>query len=177
VNNEGRVQSFHAVVKPQGDTRPAWKVLRVLGNLLNLSGFDYNSSEEVREEALSGQPEFVSGLDNSTTATYQVATAVSGLERVCEVPIYFADSMVRRAASLQATGDAATPVAAMNGPTLARIGVKEGDSVRVKNGEGQAILSVRLDAGLPDGCVRIPTAHAATVALGAQFAGLVVEKA
>ena len=49
VNTEGRVQSFNAVVKPQGETRPGWKVLRVLGNVLGLSGFDFMSSEAVRD--------------------------------------------------------------------------------------------------------------------------------
>ena len=52
VNAEGRVQSFHGVVKPLGEARPAWKVLRVLGNLLGLAGFEFESSEEVRDEAL-----------------------------------------------------------------------------------------------------------------------------
>ncbi len=56
VNTEGRVQSFYAAAKPLGEARPAWKVLRVLGNLLDLDGFDFNSSEEVRAEVLGGQP-------------------------------------------------------------------------------------------------------------------------
>ena len=45
VNSEGRVQSFNGVVRPLGDARPGWKVLRVLGNLLSVPGFDYESSE------------------------------------------------------------------------------------------------------------------------------------
>jgi NADH-quinone oxidoreductase subunit G len=52
VNCEGRAQSFNGTVKPLGETRPAWKVLRVLGNLLGLSGFDYENSEAIRDEAL-----------------------------------------------------------------------------------------------------------------------------
>ena len=47
VNAEGRVQGFHAVVKPLGETRPAWKVLRVLANLLGVPGFDFESSTDV----------------------------------------------------------------------------------------------------------------------------------
>ncbi|CAB1368120.1 NADH-quinone oxidoreductase subunit NuoG [Denitratisoma oestradiolicum] len=180
VNTEGRVQSFHAVVKPLGETRPAWKVLRVLGNLLNLTGFDYNSSEEVRQEVLGGKPEFVAGLGNGAAAplaALPTGSAGHGLERVCDVPVYFADALVRRAPSLQATVDAAAPVAAMNSATLTSVGVGEGASVRVKSGDAQVILTARLEAGLPDACVRIPAAHAVTVALGAQFGNLVVEKA
>ena len=99
VNTEGRVQSFNAVVKPLGDTRPAWKVLRVLGNLLGLPGFEHNSSEEVRAEALAGKPEFVAEqLDNRVNGhALQLVTASPGLERIAEVPIYFADALVRRA--------------------------------------------------------------------------------
>src|SRR3990167_4742837 len=52
VNTEGRVQSFNGAVKPLGEARPAWKVLRVLGNLLDVPGFDYDSSEAVRDEVL-----------------------------------------------------------------------------------------------------------------------------
>ena len=54
VNTEGRVQSFKGAVKPLGEARPAWKVLRVLGNLLNVQGFDYDTSEAVRDEVLNG---------------------------------------------------------------------------------------------------------------------------
>ena len=61
VNAEGRVQSFHGVVKPRGETRPAWKVLRVLGNLLGLPGFEYETSEEVRDEALGDAPRWQHG--------------------------------------------------------------------------------------------------------------------
>ncbi|MBS3916386.1 MAG: NADH-quinone oxidoreductase subunit G, partial [Sulfuritalea sp.] len=60
INTEGRVQSFNAVVKPLGETRPAWKVLRVLGNLLGLAGFEQESSEAVRTEALAGGPASIS---------------------------------------------------------------------------------------------------------------------
>lgn len=54
INMEGRLQSFHGVVKPQGEARPAWKVLRVLGNLLSLGGFEYDTAEAVRVDALHG---------------------------------------------------------------------------------------------------------------------------
>jgi NADH-quinone oxidoreductase subunit G len=99
VNAEGRVQSFHAVVKPQGETRPAWKVLRVLGNLLGLQGFEFESSQDVLAAA-TAQP---AKLSNATQAAINVA-ATAGEPVVAS--IYQLDGLVRRAPSLQLTADA-----------------------------------------------------------------------
>ncbi|MDO8932398.1 MAG: molybdopterin-dependent oxidoreductase, partial [Rhodocyclaceae bacterium] len=182
VSTEGRVQSFQAVARPLGDTRPAWKVLRVLGNLLKLDGFDYESSEDVRNEVLGAAIEFVGGLDNGVTVSASLPAAASGngLQRVADVPIYFADALVRRADSLQKAKDAALPAARMNAATLASAGVAAGDNVRVRAGEGQVYevqLVARLDAGVPDGCARIAAAHATTAKLGAMFGQITVERA
>jgi NADH-quinone oxidoreductase subunit G len=107
VNAEGRAQSFHAVVKPLGETRPAWKVLRVLANLLNLPGFDFESSLDVLKQ--------IPGLDSTQVAadrlgnqTDVVATLTSATQSQAPVvaSIYQLDSMVRRATSLQLTADA-----------------------------------------------------------------------
>jgi NADH-quinone oxidoreductase subunit G len=174
VNTEGRVQSFYAAAKPQGEARPAWKVLRVLGNLLGLAGFDQDSSEDVRAEVLGGQMEFVSGLDNGIDgAALNLAAASGGLERVADVPIHFADALVRRSPALQQAADSAVPTARMNAAMLAKLGVASGAQVKL----GAVTLAAQLDAGLPDGTVRVAAAHADTVALGAMSAILSVEKA
>jgi len=176
VNTEGRVQSFHAVAKPQGEARPAWKVLRVLGNLLELPGFDHDSSEAVRQACLGGKTEFVSGLDNSIApALLDLAATATGIERIADVPIHFADPLARRAPGLQATRDAAAPVACMNAAMLTKLGIASGDSVKV--GAGGTALMARLDTGVPDNCVRIAAAHASTVAAGPLFGALDVSKA
>ena len=117
INTEGRVQSFNAVVKPRGETRPAWKVLRVLGNLLQLPGFDYNSTEQVRQELLaSGETDVPGMLDNvlKEAVLADVSGKVNGIERIGEVPIYQLDAIVRRAPSLQVTQDAQNPRAWVN---------------------------------------------------------------
>ena len=188
VNTEGRVQSFYAVARPLLETRPAWKVLRVLGNLLEVAGFDYESSEQVRDTLLGGKPEFVAGLDNAVQAgALDLSAAAAGLQRVADVPIHFADPLVRRAPSLQATRDAAAPAARMNAATLAKLGLADGAAVKVGAGGtasagsaanmGTAIqMNAQLDAGVPDGCVRVAAAHADTVALGPLFGSLTVEK-
>ncbi|MBY0339683.1 MAG: NADH-quinone oxidoreductase subunit NuoG [Rhodocyclaceae bacterium] len=177
VNTEGRVQSFNAVAKAQGETRPGWKVLRVLGNVLNLSGFEYVSSEEVRDEALAGATEFVAGLDNGVSAAPTLNAASAGIERIADVPIYFADALARRAPSLQRTRDAATPVARLNAATAAKLGLDGAADVTVKQGAAAVKLPLKIDAGVPDGAIRLAAAHASTAALGAMFAQLSVERA
>ncbi|MDP1524693.1 MAG: NADH-quinone oxidoreductase subunit NuoG [Rhodocyclaceae bacterium] len=176
INTEGRAQSFYAVTKPQGEARPAWKVLRVLGNLLEVAGFDYESSEQVRDQVLGGKPEFVSGLDNAVkVGALNLSAEASGIQRVADVPIHFADVLVRRASSLQATKDAAAPMARMNAAMLGKLGIAAGESVKV--GAGKTALVAELDAGVPDGCVRVAAAHASTAALGPMFGSITVEKA
>jgi NADH-quinone oxidoreductase subunit G len=178
VNTEGRVQSFFAAAKPLGETRPAWKVLRVLGNLLEQNGFEYETSEQVRDELLGGKPEFVAGLDNAAKAgAIDLSANVQGLQRIADVPIHFADPLVRRAPSLQATADAAAPTARMNAATLAKVGTADGGKVKVGAGETALELVAQLHVGLPDDCVRIAAAHATTVGLGALFGSLKVERA
>jgi NADH-quinone oxidoreductase subunit G len=177
VNTEGRVQSFNAVAKPQGAARPGWKVLRVLGNVLDLAGFDYNSSEDVRTEALSGADEFVGGLNNAVSVSISLNGAASGIERVADVPIYFADSLVRRGVSLQRARDAAVPAARVNAATATKLGLDGASEVTVKQGAASIKLALKIDAGVPDGAVRVAAAHASTAALGAMFGQLSVERA
>ena len=166
INAEGRMQSFNGVVKPLGDARPAWKVLRVLGNLLGLAGFDYDSSEQVRDEVV--KPDQVAAkLDNRLNGIeLKLAVAPAGLQRIADVPIYFSDATVRRAASLQQTRDAATPRAWMNAALLARLGLAEGQAVKVRQGAGAAEVSAARDDRLPRDCVRLAAAHPSTGNLG-----------
>ena len=106
VNAEGRIQGFHAVVKPLGDTRPAWKVLRVLANLLGLSGFDFESSQDVLKQIPGMDATQVSAekLDNACSKVITTAMGTNTLPAVAS--IYQLDGLVRRATSLQLTADA-----------------------------------------------------------------------
>ena len=111
VNAEGRVQSFHAVVKPQGETRPAWKVLRVLANLLGLPGFAFESTAEVLRTIGDNGAVPADALGNATAAK---AVAASGTVPAPVVAsIYQLDSIVRRAPSLQLTADARNAMTAV----------------------------------------------------------------
>jgi NADH-quinone oxidoreductase subunit G len=175
VNAEGRMQSFNGVVKPLGDARPAWKVLRVLGNLLGLAGFDYDSSEQVRDE-IARQEQVAARLDNRLDGiALQAPAASGGMQRIADVPIYFSDAIVRRAASLQQTHDGAPPRAWMNAALLARLGLTDGQAVKVRQGTGEAAVNAALDDRLPRDCVRLAAAHASTRNLGSMSGELSVE--
>jgi NADH-quinone oxidoreductase subunit G len=179
VNTEGRIQSFNGVVKPRGDARPAWKLLRVLGNVLNLDGFAYESSEQVRDEALGKGAEFAVNLDNGLNgvAISLSVAAADGLQRIADVPINFADPLARRAPALQQTADAASPTLRASAATLTALGVEAGASVRVRQGQGVAQLVARQDDNIPTGCVRVSAAHTTTAMLGEMFGAISVERA
>ena len=179
VNTEGRAQSFNGCVRPLGDSRPAWKVLRVLGNLLGVPGFDYDSSEAVRADLQANHPDIAGVLSNALAGValghLGPAPAV-GVERVAEVRIYDADAIARRAPALQKTRDGQPPVAAMHGALIQKLQLREGDSVRIEQDGGETILFVERDDGLPENCVRVPVGHALTSTLGAEDAALTLER-
>ncbi len=179
VNCEGRAQSFNGAVKPLGEARPAWKVLRVLGNLLGLSGFDYETSEAVRDELLGNQTDLAARLNNKTAVTLAAAsgTQVSGIERIANVGIYSADALVRHAASLQETADAKSPRAWLSTEQFSALGLVTGDIVKVTQSGQSVLLPASADKGLPSGVARIAAGHPATAALGALFGTVTVERA
>lgn len=177
VNAEGRLQSFHGVVRGLGDSRPAWKVLRVLGNLLGLAGFGHESVEEVRAEALGDVATLPQKLSNRVDGNASRPFVVQGLQRVADVPVYAADALVRRAESLQATTDARPPVAGLPTALWAQLGLGEGAKVRVSQGGAAVVLPARLDTTLASGTVRVPAGHLVTAGLGAMFGPIAVEAA
>ncbi len=183
VNLEGRAQQFNSVCPPLGNARPAWKVLRVLGNLLQLDGFEYETIEDVRTDMAAAEGDAAGRLNNAPAASSQpVADRGSGLapgrelERIAEVPIYHVDGIVRRARSLQLTRDADVSGAWMNGRLMEQLQLQPGQRVRVTQDGGEAILACQRDDRLPDDCVRVAAANDATMHLGAPYAALTVER-
>jgi len=175
INCEGRVQAFNGVAPPLGEARPAWKVLRVLGSLLGLDGFAQDSIEAVRLE-LPAAEAIAAGLSNATGIAIGAPSDADAVpERVADVPMYFADPLVRRAASLQKTRNALPPAVRASAATLARLQLADGDAARVRRGDGEAMLKVVADASVPDGCVRIAAAHPTTSMLGPMFGPIAVE--
>jgi len=177
VNCEGRVQTFRGVVEPRGATRPAWKVLRVLGTMLGLPDFTFDSAEDVRKAVL-GSDALRSRLSNATsTPIVAPAKAAAGVERVADVPIHFTDPLVRRAASLQATADAKPPRARISRTLLDQLGLEEGAQIKIRQGRGEAVLATQLDPGVPPGVVRIAAAHPSTCGLEGLSGAISVERA
>ena len=175
INTEGRVQGFHAAVRPAGDARPAWKVLRVLGTMLGLPGFDFETADQVRDACLAGR-DVSTLLSNEIAEVKASPLTVSGIQRIADVPIYFADPLVRRSAPLQKTRDAQAPRAWMNARLMQSLGVQAGALVLVRQGEGEAGLKAALDDKLPDNCVRVAAGHPATAALGGLFGAVTLER-
>ena len=181
VSAEGRAQSFNGSVKPLGETRPAWKVLRVLGNLLALEGFTYESSEDIRNEILGsgslGGLDLTARLNNHAEIVLKPVQASQGIERLADVPLYFSDAIVRRAESLQQTNDARTPHAVLSVALAEKLGVSPGEKVRVSQGTTTIVIECAVDRGLPDNVVRVASAHTSTAGLGPMFGTISVEKA
>ncbi|MGO9446493.1 MAG: NADH-quinone oxidoreductase subunit NuoG [Thiobacillaceae bacterium] len=180
VNMEGRVQGFHGAVKPKGEARPAWKVLRVLGNLLGLEGFDQDSAEQVLREALGDDPQatVAARLSNAVSAVqFNFGAADARLQRIGEVPLYQSDAIVRHANSLQQARDSATPAVRMSGALMGRLGLQAGDIAAVRQTHSAINLKIEQDDAVPDNCVRVPAAHPMTAGLGPMFGEISVERA
>jgi NADH-quinone oxidoreductase subunit G len=164
------VQSFNAAVKPQGDSRPGWKVLRMLGAILELPGFGAEALPQVRAQiAPDLQAWATAGLGNMAPAVERHAPIGAGaLERIAEFGIYAGDPVVRRSSPLQRTADGrAARAARLNAATAAAMGLAAGERVRVVQGAAEARLVVAIDAAVPQGCVRIARGVPETAALGA----------
>ena len=174
VNTEGRAQSFYATANALGEARPGWKVLRVLGSLLGRRDFEFDSIDQVRAACLKGG-DLASRLSNRINLEAgHNPVAVSGIQRISDVPMYFADPLVRRSPPLQKTKHARPPRARMNGRMMQQLGVAAGEPVLV---QGNATLLAALDETVPDNCVRIAAAHPSTAAVGPMFGTVTLERA
>jgi NADH-quinone oxidoreductase subunit G len=179
VNIEGRVQSFQGVVRPLGETRPAWKVLRVLGTLMGVAGFGFDTVEQVRAECLGAIGDIPARLGNEVRGSAATVGALKadGIQRIGEVPIYHVDSIVRRSEPLQQTRDAQTAlVAALPGGLVERLGLRQDDLVRISQDGGEAVVSFARDDRLPANCVRFGTGFAEGAGLGSLFGEVGLER-
>ncbi|MFT5112481.1 MAG: NADH-quinone oxidoreductase subunit G [Parasphingorhabdus sp.] len=172
VNLEGMSQKFNAAVTPKGEARPGWKVLRVLGNELGLSGFDYLEISDVQSEM---------GLVNhshapTTSAVYQLSepdqddhgAGADEFHRVMDVPLYRVDGLVRRSPALQSTRDnPLKPKAGMNPSQLEQFGLRNDTLMNIVTPEGVGIsIKVEADDRVPVNCVYIPSGYKETATLG-----------
>ena len=176
VNAEGRWQSFTGMTKPVGESRPGWKILRVLGNLCEFAGFEYLSSEEVCAELRNVVGELKPDNSFKGTRILTPAVALKGFQRVAEVPLYSADMLVRRAQPLQETRDADAGWVRLCPADAKKLGVVEGDRIRVKHGDASRIFPVKFDESVAAGNVWLAAAVPETAGFGPFHAELELEK-
>ncbi len=178
INIDGTVQKFDAVTPVFGDSRPGWKILRVLGNLLKLSSFDYNTVQEVAEELFSNlnlsqslptwQQQNFADLDISI---HKVLT------RVAPISLYAIDCLVRRASSLQQTQDANhEPYIELHGDTADHFNIAHDEIVRVTSNSGCANLTVKINNAIALYTGVVSQANSHTLNLGTPYAQLEIAK-
>lgn len=174
ISCEGRMQHFQGAVRPQGQTRPAWKVLRALGSLLELDGFAHESVKAVCDDFLHAAGGDIAGRLNNSAAMPPVLMPVApvALERLTDG---FSDPIVRRAAALQErqaneAGRIYLPVSLCE-----KLGVADGGKVRVRQGQEEAVLLAVPDEALPDHVACLSGSNPAAAILGSLFGALEVE--
>lgn len=165
VNAEGRWQTFAGVGYPQGDARPAWRLLRVLANVLDLDGFAYQAPDEIHREVqamASG-----SSVARPSSRVPVADRPDGGLTRIGYPAMFGVDPLTRHAQSLQKTGHAAPASAVLNPADAERLGVDAAQSVTVQQGGERRTLPVAVSADIPAGSVWVPAGVEGSEALGA----------
>lgn len=166
VNAAGSWQSFKGAVPAQGESRPAWKVLRVLANRLEIDGFDYLSSEEVRgelkQQCLDVQLDNMAGLNAVSVPERNISASV----RVGDVPIYAVDPLTRRATALQLTQDANPAGVSVSPGSAKAMNLGAGNKVVVTQQGITKTLSLAIDETLADGCAGLPMGLPESAELG-----------
>ena len=181
VNLSGIWQSFGAAVPPYADARPAWRVLRVLGNLLDLPGFEQETIEDVRAslggpvvegsatagESLAAGGPVAAGHPGWTLprSLPKPAEEANGLTRIAPVPMHAVDALVRRSKPLQTTKDAEFAGVGLNPATIERLGLADGKPAVVRQNGGSVTLRLVADWRVPEGCAYLPAGVPATAAL------------
>ncbi len=176
VNASATWQSFAGAVSPPGEARPGWKVLRVLGNLLDLPGFAYQDSAEIREElaALCATAVPANRPRQVQWAQGPWIAEDTPLVRIAHVPIYRLDPLVRRARALSQMPGSEW-IVRLHPDQAAQFGLSEGDWVRIRQGEGEAEAPLLLDPGVPMGAAWIPAAVAGSERLGTMIGPVELE--
>ena len=170
VNATGAWQMFNGAAAPPGQGRPGWKILRVLGNELDLEGFDYQDVTGVREELKTLCRELQLSndyaLDNIEIPEHSQS---HGLLRIGDLPAYKSDMLVRRARSLQKTKDAQQNHVTLNSADVQRLGVEAGAVVTLEQQDATVMVSVKIDDGVPVGCAWLPIGSIELAGFGSLF--------
>jgi len=177
VNGEGRWQSFAAAVPPKGDARPAWKVLRVLGNLLAVDGFDQVSSEDVLNELKGVLEDHALPSERTWRCPVGLTPKDDELWRIASVPPYAVDAVVRHAESLQETADGVGSAnAAMCAGQAHALDIEAGQRIRLHQHDFSGDFVVDVDGRVPAGCIHVPVGAPGSETLETAFGAVTVEK-
>jgi NADH-quinone oxidoreductase subunit G len=171
INVDGTWQSNSSVVHAFGDSRPGWKVIRVLGNIAGLDNFEYASVEQItatiKQQIGSNHP--LTSWKNTCPGVLNNPVSKS-IVRIAPIALYATDSLVRRAEALQATKDAINnPAVHMNLQTSKELHVADGSLVNIKSVYGNAKLTVKIDPTIADQSVLVYQANVNTNSLGAAY--------
>ncbi|MEA1050306.1 NADH-quinone oxidoreductase subunit NuoG [Lamprobacter modestohalophilus] len=186
VNTEARWQRFQGAVPPPGDARPGWKVLRVLGTMMELPGFAQNSAREVHDELASQCRDLTpdSQMREAIQASDRSSAAPQAAElfRLGNVPIYATDPLVRRASALQRTPLAEQLAVSLHPDDAAALGLADGQLAQVAqvatNGERTEVNApVVIDDRIAVGCARIPAGVEGSGELGPIMGPVQISKA
>jgi NADH-quinone oxidoreductase subunit G len=170
---DGQWQSFTGGIVPQGESRPGWKILRVLGNLSGLQGFDYVASTDIRDEIADQQqtaeqteqaafipvePDGISERDDAQ------------LELISDVAMYRTDSLLRRSEALQQTPENQQALLARIHPqTAEKFDVADTSQIQINQGECAVTVTIQVDENIAPDCLYLPTATQISSQLGAAF--------
>lgn len=181
INAEGVQQSFRAVSKIVDTVKPGWKVLRVLGNVLEVDGFDYMSSEDVLKEfndniSLTTDNYSAFSPDNAEKLVFPEALeSLNGLQRISSVHAYSIDGLTRRATALQKTYSHERNSVWLNPVDIEASGLTECDSVTVLQGDGKVVMTLLADKDIPEGCLYMLSATNKSSLLGSAYGSINVQ--
>ncbi len=182
VNVEGRWQSFEGVISPFSQARPAWKILRVFGSMLNLAGFDYLDIDELHNEIRST----IGNVANNNKLTWQCPTGIKTdslktnsnlLYRLADIPMYSTDNIVRRATALQLTQELVQAGIYVNSLTAKRLSLEAGRVYTVIQDELSISLPVGINERIADACIYIPGATGECSGLNTNVTTVQIQKA
>ncbi|MEX2525934.1 MAG: NADH-quinone oxidoreductase subunit NuoG [Gammaproteobacteria bacterium] len=176
VNVEGRRQSFAAVVPPPGEARPAWKILRVLADKLNIGGCAYDSVAAVADDI----NHVIDNVVPDNTAEWrrpaEIGSTSAGIEYINPVPMYATDSLARRAPALQRTGQGADGRAHLSPALAEKLGLSEEGKISIAREEAAVTLPYVIDDRVPADAVVIHACQSVTVPLGGGYGGVTLQK-
>jgi len=176
INVEGRWQSFKSVVRPFGESKPAWKIFRVIGNYFDLVGYDFTSVEQVRGELEKLAENISPNNINQYSFPKSLPPQQKSVVRVSELQMYAGDSIQRRAKSLHGTADAAVAAFYMNEDLAKQYGLNMGDRAVASQQGAELVLPVKIDNRVADDCILLHSGLLQTAALDGSLTDVTLAK-